>query len=321
MNKRYILVLLLIVMMNLLLGCENKDITKKEKLNKDGIYTWNIDLTHDGKNEKIIVNTNSLYEIKKEKENTISIYSGEKLIWSSYITSAHADNRSIRIYNDGIKDYLIEWNPYKIQNTGEYTFKIFSLTNDGEEVICEEKNFEYDLKQIDESDILRLKEYGEFVNKYLEETYVLAEYLPDNGDVCYSTDAQKRTTIYDVEEDVKLMESAFETTEEIETNFSELHTPEEIDYVQELALKYLREETSYKVIAIDLADDTSDSYESAISKNYSAENMLAYEITCDRTEDNGTERQGYVIVMVRDEKDSEWYKEGIGKSFTYPFGK
>ena len=159
------------------------------------------------------------------------------------------------------------------------------------------------------------------MNKYLEETYVLAEYLPDNGDVCYSTDAQKRTTIYDVEEDVKLMESAFETTEEIETNFSELHTPEEIDYVQELALKYLREETSYKVIAIDLADDTSDSYESAISKNYSAENMLAYEITCDRTEDNGTERQGYVIVMVRDEKDSEWYKEGIGKSFTYPFGK
>ena len=91
------------------------------------------------------------------------------------------------------------------------------------------------------------------MNKYLEETYVLAEYLPDNGDVCYSTEAEKRTTIYDVEEDVKLMESALETTEEIETNFSELHTPEEIDYVQELALKYLREETSYKVIAIDVA--------------------------------------------------------------------
>ena len=98
------------------------------------------------------------------------------------------------------------------------------------------------------------------MNKYFEETYVLAEYLPNNGDVCYSTEAEKRTTIYDVEEDVKLMESALETTEEIETNFSELHTLEEIDYVQELALKYLREETSYKVIAIDLADDTSEDY-------------------------------------------------------------
>ena len=49
LNKRNILVLLFIFMMNLLLGCEDKDISKKEDLNKDGIYTLYIDLIHDGR--------------------------------------------------------------------------------------------------------------------------------------------------------------------------------------------------------------------------------------------------------------------------------
>ena len=221
LNKRNILVLLLIVMMNLILGCENKDISKKEDLsknsaledlNKDGIYTWYIDLTHDGKNEKIVVNTSPLYNMPEEGEKTVSIYSGETddLIWSELIGEAHTINGSLRIYNDGEKDYLLKWNPYMSQGNATYQYKIFNLSEEGEEILLASNTFYYSMNDMKDVDVIALREFGKEINVYLEKAFVLAENGVNLGKG-YSTDKEKRIAIYDVEADIKSIEKTLES--------------------------------------------------------------------------------------------------------------
>ena len=174
--------------------------------NANGYYTWYYDITHDGIKDKILVNTRTLYEMPKEGENTISIYSGRsyELIWTENINSSHMGEGSVRIYNDGEKDYLLMWKPYMAQGDAVYRCKIVKLSEDGNEEIIDEKVFSYSLNSLS-VDTEALRKYGEEVNAYLEKSFVLAESGSIMGEG-HSTDKEKRITTYDVEKDIKSIE-------------------------------------------------------------------------------------------------------------------
>lgn len=174
--------------------------------NANGYYTWYYDITHDGLKDKILVNTRTLYEMPKEGENTISIYSGRsyELIWTENINSSHMGEGSIRIYNDGKKDYLLMWKPYMAQGDALYRCKVVKLSEDGNEEIIDEKVFSYSLNSLS-VDTEALRKYGEEVNVYLEKSFVLAESGSIMGEG-HSTDMEKRITTYDVEADIKSIE-------------------------------------------------------------------------------------------------------------------
>ena len=142
----------------------------------------------------------------KEGENTISIYSGRsyELIWTENINSSHMGEGSVRIYNDGEKDYLLMWKPYMAQGDAVYRCKIVKLSEDGNEEIIDEKVFSYSLNSLS-VDTEALRKYGEEVNAYLEKSFVLAESGSIMGEG-HSTDKEKRITTYDVEKDIKSIE-------------------------------------------------------------------------------------------------------------------
>ena len=89
------------------------------------------DLTHDGKDEKIIVD---LSQLKTEGQNAnVSVFdSGDRLLWSGDASIIHAGNNGIYLYKENEYTYLLTWYPWEGQGVAVLGYEIFSLRNSGD---------------------------------------------------------------------------------------------------------------------------------------------------------------------------------------------
>lgn len=151
---------------------------------KNEIIQWNCDLTGDGANEKILVNTDS---INDDLTNTVEVYSGKtgELIWNRHLDSVHANKLSICIYENEDRNYLMIWDPAMWQGSAVYKYSIFMLTEDGKEIEYENKEIDFDVYYCNEDDIERVIEFSYEVNDKLKDSFLIVSTL--NDEISYST--------------------------------------------------------------------------------------------------------------------------------------
>ena len=156
------------------------------------VMIYYADLTHDGSDEKILVDFSEL-EIAGSATVWVYVYdSNDKLLWKDSAGLSHAGNNEIYLYKENENYYLITWSPYVMANRTDFRYNIFSLSSAGDVILY--KGGAGDFLIDDDEDILpgpdgRKKEANEFiqeVNKYLENSFVLVATSVDYG-VIYST--------------------------------------------------------------------------------------------------------------------------------------
>jgi len=141
MKRLYTLVLTIMVGLALLLAScsarpgnihvvEGGDIPPATEIPMEPLV-YHADLTHDGKDEKIIVD---LSQLKTEDQNAnVSVFdSGDKLLWSGDASIIHAGNNGIYLYKENDYTYLLTWCPWAGQGSVGLSYEIFSLSNNGD---------------------------------------------------------------------------------------------------------------------------------------------------------------------------------------------
>ena len=193
---------------------ETESITEEQEViectNENGVtvYEWHIDVTQDGIPEKIVTNPDTLGRQIKEDENTIAVYSGKtgELIWSDDIGAAHMTWNGVYIYHDNEKDYLMEWNPYSGTGGCVFRYRIFSLSESGEEIEIMNESFGYRDIEVTEQDIEDLKLFADEVNGYLAKSFVLVAVTKGMTGDHYSTAEEKVVSLYDPTSELELMQ-------------------------------------------------------------------------------------------------------------------
>ena len=161
------------------------DVEKKIEEIRNGIVSgemektvWYEDLTNDGVDERIEVTFNALYP-EYNNENIINVYSGQtdELIWCGQ----KKDNIAYNIYNDALdnRTYLLIWNTDSeyLENDHSYEdsfrYKIFSLTESGEEVVTISDKLSFIRAEREAEEKERIETFIKDLNEYLVKGYVL----------------------------------------------------------------------------------------------------------------------------------------------------
>mgnify|MGYP000968882379 CR=1 FL=1 len=134
--KNISIILVLIILPIYLTGCKNNtstfngsntgsdyrflvdcEVLKKESMDSDvkleEPIIWYADLTHDGINEKIVMDPTYVINYPETgEEKTVTIYSGSsgELLWTGHADTVHVGWNGIYIYNDGKNEYLATYN-------------------------------------------------------------------------------------------------------------------------------------------------------------------------------------------------------------------
>lgn len=160
------------------------------------IYEWNVDITQDGIPDKIVVNTMPIFNAQAEDLNTIKIYSGKtgNLIWQKRVTAIHPDWLNVSLYQNNGKNYILIWDPAMWQGRGVYSYQIISLSETGQEIELKKGKVDFNLNNPLENDIERLENFSKEVNRYLNQSFILADTI--NGRQIYSTPDNKVKTLF-----------------------------------------------------------------------------------------------------------------------------
>ena len=159
---------------------------------------WYADITHDGIDDKIVVDLTYVINYPETgEEKTVSVYSGstESLIWTGHADTVHPGYNGIYIYNDGTNEYLLIWLPMIYQDRANFSLQVFSLLEEGKVQELATKTIDFDMSRPNECDTNAISSYIEEVNSYLKNSYVLVD--TDNGTPVYSTEKNKIVNVYD----------------------------------------------------------------------------------------------------------------------------
>ena len=220
--KNISIILVLIILPIYLTGCNNNtstfngsktgnnsqflvdlEVLKKDSMDSDvkleEPIIWYADLTHDGINEKIVMDLTYVINYPETgEEKTVIVYSGSsgELLWTGHADTVHVGWNGIYIYNDGKNEYLVIWQPTIYQDIANFNIRIFSLDENGKEKDLLKKNMEFDIYHPKESDFDEVSEFVDMVNGYLEKSYVLVD--TNNATPVYSTIGNQIVNLYDV---------------------------------------------------------------------------------------------------------------------------
>ncbi len=162
------------------------------------IVTWQEDITHDGIPDKIEVDislANAVGENLKGNEETLRIYSGKtgEKTWSGHADTIHAGWNGFYLYRnpENKMAYILNWRPVLYQGTGNFFYRIFSLTEQGKVQLFTEEAFHFQVDTMSEEERKRLDAYIARLNGYLENSYILIN--TDGGIVRYSPQGRQMT--------------------------------------------------------------------------------------------------------------------------------
>lgn len=156
------------------------------------------DLTHDGTDEKIVVDLTYVDTPATGEEQTVCVYSGDTLIWSTHADTVHAGWNGVYLYegNDGY--YLMQWTPYGVTGLYHFAYEVFSLTDSGTAISMDSREIEFSQKDADtdpEELTQKIIEFCNGANEYLSSSILLID--TDGGAVAYSTAENQMTRQYD----------------------------------------------------------------------------------------------------------------------------
>lgn len=172
--------------------------------------TYYEDLTHDGVDERIVVNPYyAVHMPRTGMEQIVQVYSGttDQLIWYGHADYVHTGWSGFYIFEDETGSYLLNWEPEMWQGAATYTYRIFSLTETGAEREFLSEEISFDMNRPESCDPDAIIAYIEQLNEYLRRSYVLID--TNDGIQLYSEDGSKLTHEYD--------DSNIETIKELQT--------------------------------------------------------------------------------------------------------
>ncbi len=174
--KKTCVVLLFLLIGILLVSCGVDNRLLKAKLFEDG-ETASVTA------EKFTNDTDSGINVK--------ILQDGKEVCCYTLSSAHSGNAAYYLYSLGGRDYLLLYTPTVYQGKADYSYKLFSLTVDGDEVLLKQNGVEFDLTDAEGFDVEKLLAFSDEVNALFAESILIASSLDSelavgNGEpVCY----------------------------------------------------------------------------------------------------------------------------------------
>ena len=173
---------------------------------EDGKYISEVDVTQDGKPERIVIDAEAAGNPKTGEEPTVQVFSGEtgKMIWSLPVNTVHAGYNNVYIYQGGNHSSLMTWNPAMWQGSAVYVWKVFDLTEEGKEKILYEDTIAFREDQPEKGDIEKLQRFAERLNRYLAHVVLL---ISTEGGTLRIGDGSTwgEALFYDPEEEIREM--------------------------------------------------------------------------------------------------------------------
>lgn len=148
------------------------------------------DITQDGKADTIMADIDKMENTADTEEPSVTVTSGKtkKVIYSIPLNIVWEGYHGIYIYKDGKHTSLMTWNPSISQGKGNYQWKIFDLTEKGEEKILAQDSFSFDLTHPRDDDPEKIQKFVNRLNSYLKKAVFFIG--TNNDEVIYSPPAQ-----------------------------------------------------------------------------------------------------------------------------------
>jgi|GEM_PF-6591363 len=146
---------------------------------------YHADLTHDGKDEKIVVDLSQL-QTEGVTNATVSVFDSEEtLLWSGDANISHAGNNGIYLYQENEYAYLLTWCPWVGQGFAGLNYEIFALSTGGEVLSYRKGEGQFTLEDEWKASLNgRQAEANLFirdVNRFLEKSTLLVATTPDGA--------------------------------------------------------------------------------------------------------------------------------------------
>ncbi len=170
-----------------------------QELVDEYIYMESIDLTHDGKDEYLIIDVTEMQR-DNQKSAHMEVYDSEgNILWQTELGLPRAGWNSYFRVETGDGTYLMEYLPVLMQERGEYSYRVFYLDAEGNEIEVNKNEISF-LVQPNNIDIdaqiampkEKMLEFADEVNGYFQ--YARALISTVNGVLRYQTPS--RTYIY-----------------------------------------------------------------------------------------------------------------------------
>lgn len=160
------------------------------------------DLTGDGKDDRIEVDMEAVRNPKSEDESSVKVFSGEtqKEIWSRPVNVIHGGWAGIYLYHEGTRTYLLVWKPEMWLGAADYQWRVFSLTEDGKEMVIASDEFIFDVARPKKSDPEDLEKFAEGLNQYLKNAFLVID--TNEGTVLSGNGAEGKAELYDPSVDI-----------------------------------------------------------------------------------------------------------------------
>lgn len=185
-----------------LLNLQNDKEKYCKKILSGGSFFYEGDVTQDGKADTIIADIDKMENPSDADEKTITVTSGRtgQVIYSIPVHVMHGGWNNVYILkHKGGRISLMTWTPYMSLGIGAYEWKIFDLTENGEEKILEQDSFHFDLNHPKPEDPENLEKFVKKLNSYLKKaTFFIGT---DDNEVIYNTPKQT----YDPDNELKAM--------------------------------------------------------------------------------------------------------------------
>ncbi len=190
--------------------CRNKEVSEGQVKNDSGAEEMDAkaDVTQDGKPERIDIDEETAENPETGEEPTVQVYSGMtgKRIWSLPVNTVHGGYNNVYIYRDDGHASLMTWNPAMWQGNAHYEWKVFDLTEEGEEKVLFSDTLEFRLDRPKKDDIKKLKDFANTLNGYLGNAELLIS--TEDGKLQLGTEnGTGEAPLFDPEEIIREMEN------------------------------------------------------------------------------------------------------------------
>lgn len=157
-------------------------------------YTIVLDLTQDGVEDSIEVALDKVKNPKDAEMFTVSLKSGktDKILWGLPVSTVHAGWYGVYTYEEKGKRYLMVYKPAMYQGMADFSYKVFSVDEAGEEKVLHSDRFQFDLNHLKETDPASFEKFVEGLNQYLRQAELIVSTL--EGNVLTDEDAPEDIT-------------------------------------------------------------------------------------------------------------------------------
>lgn len=162
----------------------------------DPLATWSLDLTHDGVDERVSVYNAILGEPEAGIFYLVVMEEGGNILWTDQAGAAHVGQNGLYLYEEDGLSYLLRWQPYGSSGWYTLSYQLFSLTEEGQEVILRENAVEYTIDDPMTVDVDALRALEEEITALLPQCQVLLSTNEDTPEGAWYGDPEDPVVPY-----------------------------------------------------------------------------------------------------------------------------